>query len=227
MTQKKHVRFVQTRRGDDHASCSSRGLKDTKLHVLPPPRHGADVDAAPQTLEGEPLAALVKVDAELEDSLVILERSGLNLDDVPGAGRTREGLADLPRRRSAATSSGSSRGKRWTTFRASRSRQRSGHELVVADETRLPPSGRHRRNATATPPTRSASRSCTRCGRRSTRRWKSCDVRPAGVGPDAGARASPAASRAAADPGERRQQQAAAAPARAGRRECASIGERA
>ncbi len=75
VTQKKHVRFVQTAEQMTR-ELMERGLKDTRLQVFDVPPNGSQ----PQVLDGERLTALLKLAARLEDSLVILERSGLNLN---------------------------------------------------------------------------------------------------------------------------------------------------
>jgi DNA gyrase subunit B len=56
-----------------------RGLKGTDLIVLPPPPPDGQPVPEPKKFEGENLAALVRLMARLEDSLVLLERSGQNL----------------------------------------------------------------------------------------------------------------------------------------------------
>ncbi len=72
--QKKDVRFVATAE-EMNVELMERGLKDARLTVLPPP--GASVE--PRVLQGDELAALVKVMAKLDDALTVVERLGLNL----------------------------------------------------------------------------------------------------------------------------------------------------
>ena len=70
--QKKEVRFVQTAE-EMTKELMERGLKDTKLTVLP-------INGEPQqVLEGETMTAFLKLMAKVESSLELLERSGLNL----------------------------------------------------------------------------------------------------------------------------------------------------
>jgi DNA gyrase subunit B len=76
VTQKKHIRFVQTA-DEMQRELLGRGLHGTKLNVLPPPGSAEKT----RVLEGEALAGLLKVMTRLEDSLVALERSGLNLGE--------------------------------------------------------------------------------------------------------------------------------------------------
>jgi len=78
VTQKKHVRFIQSNE-EMTAELMERGLKGTDLIVLPPPPADGQPAPAPRKFEGDNLAALLKLMARLEDSLVLLERSGLNL----------------------------------------------------------------------------------------------------------------------------------------------------
>ncbi len=72
--QKKDVRFVATAE-EMNGELMSRGLKSARLTVLPPP----GTDGGPRVLQGEELAALVKVMGKLDDALTIVERLGLNL----------------------------------------------------------------------------------------------------------------------------------------------------
>jgi DNA gyrase subunit B len=77
VTQKKNVRYVQTAL-EMNRELMERGLSGTKLTVLP----GAEPAAPgqqPTTFDGDRLARLVAVLGELEESLGILERRGINL----------------------------------------------------------------------------------------------------------------------------------------------------
>jgi DNA gyrase subunit B len=77
VTEKKHVRFVQTAE-EMHTELTERGLKNTRLLVFPPP--GADGrQGEPRVLAGDELSELVRVTAEMEDALATLERRGINL----------------------------------------------------------------------------------------------------------------------------------------------------
>ncbi|HVS38884.1 MAG TPA: DNA gyrase subunit B [Gemmataceae bacterium] len=72
--QKKDVRFVATAE-EMGAELMERGLKETRLTVLPSPGDSAE----PRVIQGEELAALVKAMTRLDDALLIVERLGLNL----------------------------------------------------------------------------------------------------------------------------------------------------
>ncbi len=86
--QKKDVRFVATAE-EMNAELMERGLKDARLTVLPPdggplaPRAASDSRSEsptiPHVIQGNELAALVKVMAKLDDALTVVERLGLNL----------------------------------------------------------------------------------------------------------------------------------------------------
>jgi DNA gyrase subunit B len=78
VTQKKNVRFIQSNE-EMTTELMERGLKGTDLIVLLPPSPDGQPSPEPRKFEGANLAALVKQMARLEDSLVLLERSGLNL----------------------------------------------------------------------------------------------------------------------------------------------------
>jgi DNA gyrase subunit B len=76
VAQKKHVRFVQT--GEEmQRELIGRGLKDTRLNVLPPPGENAPA----RVLQGDELSSLLQVLNRLEGALQTLERRGLNLRD--------------------------------------------------------------------------------------------------------------------------------------------------
>jgi DNA gyrase subunit B len=72
VAEKKHVRFVATAE-EMQRELMERGLKGSKLRIIPPE------GGQPRALEGDALAALVKLTARLEDALETLERRGLNL----------------------------------------------------------------------------------------------------------------------------------------------------
>jgi DNA gyrase subunit B len=74
VAQKKHVRFVQTAE-EMQRELIERGLKDTRLNILPPPSD----TTAPRALRGDELASLLQVLGRLEGALQTLERRGLNL----------------------------------------------------------------------------------------------------------------------------------------------------
>src|SRR5262249_13933068 len=73
VTHKKSVRYVQTI-AEMQKELIDRGLKEAMLTVKR--------EDAPKTFAGESLAKVVQVLGELEDSLQIVERRGLNLTDL-------------------------------------------------------------------------------------------------------------------------------------------------
>jgi DNA gyrase subunit B len=115
-----------------------RGLAGTKFQLLAPPADGPGAAAEQQvsaTFEGERLARLTEVMGELEESLIILERRGLNLS----AFLARSDNRGLPTYRVLVGSR-----EHWfhtsaevDTFR-SEEQERLGKELVVADEPHAP-----------------------------------------------------------------------------------------
>jgi len=78
VVQKKETRFVQTSE-EMHRELMERGLRGTRLAIHAVPAADGS-QAAPVVLEGEELATLMKVMTRLDESLVILERSGLNMN---------------------------------------------------------------------------------------------------------------------------------------------------
>jgi DNA gyrase subunit B len=74
VAQKKQVRFVQTA-DEMQRELMERGLKDTRLNVLPPEGGAAHI------LQGGELSSLLQMLARLEGALQTLERRGLNLRD--------------------------------------------------------------------------------------------------------------------------------------------------
>src|SRR5262249_25443507 len=76
VTEKKNVRFVQTAEAV-HEELMSRGRRNARLMVFPP----GGAEGSPRVLEGEELAALLKVMARLEVALETLEGGGINLTD--------------------------------------------------------------------------------------------------------------------------------------------------
>ncbi len=141
VTHKKQVRFIQTAE-EMQQELIERGLKDTRLHVLPPPspsflpslgeEEGAGA-AAPRVLQGEELSALVQVLHRLEGALQTLERRGLTLRDFLARHSEERGL---PFYRVLLGSH-----EEWfytqdevDAYRQEQ-QQRLGHELVVGDET--------------------------------------------------------------------------------------------
>jgi DNA gyrase subunit B len=89
VTQKKHVRFVQTNEDMDK-ELMARGTAGTRL-VAQPQAPGSQ----PLGFEGERLTKLVQVLRDLEDPLTILERRGLNLATLMP--KAKDGLLPLYR----------------------------------------------------------------------------------------------------------------------------------
>jgi DNA gyrase subunit B len=125
VAQKKHVRFVQTAE-EMQRELIERGLKDTRLSVLPPG------EGTPRVLQGNELAALLQVLNRLEGALQTLERRSLILRDF----LTRHGERGLPFYRVLLGSH-----EEWfhtqdevDAYRQ-REQERLGRELVVGDET--------------------------------------------------------------------------------------------
>ncbi len=129
VTHKKSVRFVQTVEAIQR-ELLERGLNGTKLHVFAPAANAPGTP--PQILEGERLAALVKLATRLEDSLIILERSGLNLNSfLPLAGPRGLPIFRVVRLGHESWFYTREEVDEWRK----QEQERAGHELVVADET--------------------------------------------------------------------------------------------
>jgi hypothetical protein len=151
VTQKKQVRYVATAE-EMQRELMGRGLQGTRLTVLPPltphpsppggqgskigsplppGERGRGEGEAPRTLEGDELAALVKLAARLDDALTIVERLGVRLaEQLPPVGDR-----GLPMYRVMFAGR-----ERWfhtpdevDAFRL-REQERLGRELVVGDE---------------------------------------------------------------------------------------------
>ncbi len=123
VTQKKQVRFVAT--AEQMArELMERGLKDTRLQVF-------DVSRNANILDGDRLAALLRLATRLEDSLIILERSSLNLNAfLPLAGD--KGLPVLRIVRAGRDEWFHTR-EEVDAWRA-REKERAGRDLFVTDE---------------------------------------------------------------------------------------------
>jgi DNA gyrase subunit B len=125
VTQRKQTRYVQAPE-QMQEELKRRGLEGTRLAILTP---AGDVSAS---FEGERLGQLVNVLAELEESLLVLERRGFNLATF----LSHAGERGLPVYRVMLRD-----GEHWfhTSAEVDRFRQeeqaRLGKELVVADET--------------------------------------------------------------------------------------------
>ncbi|HTU88963.1 MAG TPA: DNA gyrase subunit B [Gemmataceae bacterium] len=131
VTQKKQVRFVQTA-DEMQRELIERGLKDTRLNVLPPPAEGDGASSSPRVAQGEELSTLLQVLGRLEGALQTLERRGLNLRDF----LVRHNERGLPIYRVLLGSR-----EEWfytqdevDAYRQEQ-QQRLGHELVVGDDT--------------------------------------------------------------------------------------------
>ncbi len=85
VTQRKQVRYVQTLE-EMSRELMNRGLAGTRLRIEDA---AAPAGTAPAVFEGERLGRLVRVLGELEESLVILERRGLNLTSFLARGGPR------------------------------------------------------------------------------------------------------------------------------------------
>jgi DNA gyrase subunit B len=133
VTQKKNVRYVQTLE-EMERELMSRGLDKTRL-VLPAT---FPQQTAARVIEGEPLGKLVQVLNELDGSLLILERRGLNLASFLARGAS----GPLPTYRVLLGGQ-----EHWFTtsgeldaFRRAE-QQRLGRDLVVADDAQAASSG--------------------------------------------------------------------------------------
>jgi DNA gyrase subunit B len=126
VTHKKEVRFVQTTEEID-AELNERGLKGSKLQVLPAPEAASQ---APAVIESAELGRLVQVLTELENSVVILERRGISLTAL--LDESKAGILPEYRVRLA--------GEQRLLAKAEMDKYRQdveaklGHELVVGDE---------------------------------------------------------------------------------------------
>ncbi|HEV3257635.1 MAG TPA: DNA gyrase subunit B [Gemmataceae bacterium] len=122
VTQRKQVRYVQSAE-EMTGQLMERGLNGTKLTVL--------ATAGPVAVEGERLSRLVQVLGELEGSLLILERRGLNLPSF----LARAGAGALPTFRVVLGGR-----EHWFANAAEvdawqQEQRRLGRDLVLADET--------------------------------------------------------------------------------------------
>jgi DNA gyrase subunit B len=125
VTQRKNIRYIQTA-AEMTGELTQRGLAGTKLTLLAP-------EGSPNAqVEGERLARLLEVLSELENSLLILERRGLNLASF----LRRRTPAGLPVYRVLIGGR-----EHWfmtaeerDTFRRTE-QERLGRDLVVADES--------------------------------------------------------------------------------------------
>jgi DNA gyrase subunit B len=133
VTQKKDVRYVNTQE-EINRDLQARGLKGARLQVMPPPGSGA----AQASVEGDRLAALLKVMSDLEGHLQILERRGLELSSF----LARAGAGGLPALRIILEGREHWFAGRpqWDEFRRAEE-QRLGKELVLIDPAVGPAGG--------------------------------------------------------------------------------------
>jgi DNA gyrase subunit B len=126
VTHKKQIRYIQTVQ-EMSGELMERGLHGTKLTVLP-----ATADGAATTFEGEQLGKLVRVLGDMEESIAILERRGLNLAAFLSHARPN----GLPPFRVLLGGK-----EEWLVTSAEvdafrqREQERLGRELVIADES--------------------------------------------------------------------------------------------
>jgi DNA gyrase subunit B len=135
VTQKKQIRYVQTPE-EMNAELMNRGLAGSRLEVLGAPAEGQGAtQPVTAVFEGERLAKLTEVLSELEESLLILERRGMNLAAFL-AGANASGL---PIYRVLIGSQ-----EHWFHTSAEvdqfhkEEQERLGRELIVADELHAP-----------------------------------------------------------------------------------------
>jgi DNA gyrase subunit B len=124
VTQKKQVRYVQTPE-EMNRELMTRGLAGTRLRIEGPG------GAAPALLEGEKLARLVGVLGELEESLMILERRGLNLGQFLARGQA--GALPVYRVLLGGKEHWFATSGEVDEFRR-KEQEKAGRELVVADD---------------------------------------------------------------------------------------------
>jgi DNA gyrase subunit B len=125
VTQKKNVRFVRTSE-EMHKELMERGLKETKLHLLPV--EGGRTTGA--TLEGEQLGRLIQALTEVQDPLVILERRGLSFSDL--LAEAKDGVLPQYRVQLGGHTRWLHTAEDVDRFRAAE-RERLGRDLVVAE----------------------------------------------------------------------------------------------
>jgi DNA gyrase subunit B len=142
VAQKKNIRYVQSAE-EMTDELHNRGIAGTRLNLLPA---GPSAPAG-ATVEGDRLTRLMKTLAEIENSLLILERRGINLAGF--LAKARQG--ELPIYRVVLGNQ-----EHWfatrdevDAFRRSE-QERLGHELVVAAESPQQPAGNGHSNGHAT-----------------------------------------------------------------------------
>jgi DNA gyrase subunit B len=131
VAQKKNVRYVQTI-DEMSTELTTRGLSNTTFTVLPPAAGDGAPAASPAILTDGRLEDLLKILAELEGALIILERRGLNLPHF----LAMNGPSGLPTYRVLFAGREHWFRNRDEVNRFLREQQESlGRELVVADQT--------------------------------------------------------------------------------------------
>jgi DNA gyrase subunit B len=129
--QKKQVRFVQTVELMT-SELMSRGLDGTKLTVRGQAATPAGED---RVLEGERLGKLVQLLSEIEESILILERRGLTLEQLLTRA-TPAGLLPLFRVMLAGQEHWFANAQKVDEFRQEEQAKREGQEFVIATELR-------------------------------------------------------------------------------------------
>jgi DNA gyrase subunit B len=135
VTQRKNARYVQTAE-EMNRELMERGLSGTKLVVVSGGVVSGEGQSADSplttTVEGDRLARLVQVLGELEESLLILERRGLNLASFLARASNR----GLPTYRvlMGGREHWFAGAADWEAFRRAE-QERLGRDLVVADES--------------------------------------------------------------------------------------------
>jgi len=134
VTQRKSVRYIQTI-DEMNQELMSRGLNGTRLEIR---AHDDGKEAGAAIIEGERLARLVPVLSELEDSLAILERRGMNLATF----FARRGTTGLPAFRViiAGKEHWFATSAELEVFRKAE-QERLGREFVVTDELQASAAG--------------------------------------------------------------------------------------
>jgi DNA gyrase subunit B len=128
VTQKKEVRFVQTREEMDR-ELFARGMKDTTIEVQAVA--GREPPAYPKTVSSEDLARLVQILEEIEQAVLILERRGHTLESF--LARQTEAGFPIYHVRLGIRDYFFHTQEDVEAFRHAES-QRLGRELVIADE---------------------------------------------------------------------------------------------
>jgi DNA gyrase subunit B len=131
VTQKKEVRFIATAE-EMHRELMARGLRGTRLRILPPAAADGSQPGEPRVLEADELKALVDVTDRMEEALQTLERRGLSLPGFVAKADAR----GLPSFRMLV---GGKEKWAWTQDEADAIREEEqrelGRELVVGEET--------------------------------------------------------------------------------------------